>query len=490
MGRNGQPAGPIAGFREAVEFLEQGIDYEKTRDWKYDKKSLDLRSSSSVRRALGEPHRGYDIIHVAGTKGKGSTAGAVAQCLQRCGHRTALLTSPHLITARERVRVDGAMIGEEAFRRIVARMQPYVEGRRRRDEGGDEAPTYFEMLTALAFEHFAERKVDWAVVEVGLGGRLDSTNVVVPRCCVITAIGFDHMDKLGDTPEAIAAEKGGILKEGIPVVIGRQPYADALETLRRMADERNCPRWEVGRELVIADARPTGAPVAGTDAEPGWRFSLKTPTRDYGGLFTPLLGAHQLDNLAAAIGALELMSAREALAIDAGRMAGAIAEFRMPARVELLQPRPALVLDVAHTVESVRALLDALDVHFPGRPLRVVFGCSAGKDLAGMLRLLLSKCISFTATQASVPRALPANEVAEAARRAAAAVAPQAAIRTVGDPWEALQRALSEAEPGDVVCVTGSFYVAGEVRAGWLRDHRAAADQSGEATGGRSCSSF
>ena len=411
---------------------------------------------------LGDPHRRYDIVHVAGTKGKGSTAGAIAHCLQYCGRRTGLYVKPHLITPRERVLVDGGMIDEAAFTRIVAGMQPYVQSLRAQKTGDlDPAPTYFEMLTALALAHFAERGVDWAVVETGLGGRLDSTNVVAPRCCVVTAIGFDHMDKLGDTPEAIAAEKAGILKEGVPVVLGRQQYPAALATLRRAADERGCIRWEVGVDLLVEDARPMTAPPGRAQARLGWAFSLATRSRRYADLFTPLLGAHQLENLAAAVGALEMAEARAGLELEPSRVRDAIADFRIPARVEVVQTDPILVLDVAHTVESVRALLDALDAHLPGRPLRVVFGCSAGKDVRGMLRLLAPRCASFTATQASLPRALPAQDVAEAARQ-------WLEPAVVGDPWQAVRDALAQAGPEDVVCVTGSFLVAGQVRAGWL----------------------
>ncbi|MHC5034341.1 MAG: bifunctional folylpolyglutamate synthase/dihydrofolate synthase, partial [Planctomycetota bacterium] len=298
MNTEGQ-CGAIGSFEEAVEFLEQGLNYEWTQKWAYNKRWLNLPRMRMMLEAIGDPHLAYDVIHVAGTKGKGTTAGAIAHCLQRCGIRAGLLTSPHLVSPRERIRVNGEMIGREEFRRIVEKIRPHVE-RKRRDErnGSMRAPTYFEMLTALGFEHFAASKADWAVVEVGLGGRLDSTNVVEPQCCVITAIGFDHMDKLGDTPEAIAAEKAGILKPRVPVVLGRQHYAGALETLRRMADECQCPRWEVGREMTVANAVPLAAPAERPEADVGWRFSLRVPERDYAELSTPLLGAHQLDNLA------------------------------------------------------------------------------------------------------------------------------------------------------------------------------------------------
>ncbi len=462
----------IRTFQDAVTFLEQGIDYEKTTRWQYDHRHMNVRRVQEMLAAIGDPHRRYRIFHVAGTKGKGSTSGAIACCLQRGGHRTGLLTSPHLVTHRERIQVDSRMIDREAFRQTVCKLRPYVEKKRRFEpETCVRAPTYFEMLTALAFEYFAQEQVDWAVVEVGLGGTLDSTNVVQPECCVITAIGFDHTDKLGDTVEAIATEKAGILKEGVPVVLGRQSYEGALLTLRRIADEHHCPRWEVGRELRITHSRPLAAPISDPHAEVGWRFGLSTPGANYPELATPLLGRHQLDNLAAAAGAIEMARRHAGLRIEPEAVAQAIAGFRIPARVEVLQRRPAVVLDVAHTVESVEALLEALDTHFPGRRLHVVFGCSAGKKLSGMLDLLMPRCVRFTATQANLPRALSAEEVAEAARQAGRAAPGGAEVRIVLDPWQALQEAVASAEPDEVVCVTGSFYVAGEVRAGWLAEH-------------------
>ena len=453
----------IATFRDAVDFIERGLNYERTPNWQYRRKWLDLRRTRGLLAFLGDPHRAYRIVHVAGTKGKGTTAGALAHCLHRCGRRTGLLTSPHLITHRERICVDGRMIGEEAFTDAVRRIRPHVEAERR--AGGDDehrAPTYFEMLTAMAFDHFARSGVGWAVVEVGLGGRLDSTNVVEPRCCVITTIGFDHTDKLGDTPQAIAGEKGGILKPGVPVVIGRQAHTGALETLRRMADERDCERWEVGRDVVVADAAPLAAPSNRPDAPLGWRFGVRTPLRRYDDLFTPLLGSHQVDNLATALGALDMLRRDDALELDPETVGRALADFRVAGRIELLQREPMLVLDVAHTAESVQALLDALDVHLPGRRLHVVFGCSADKNAEAMLGALGARCASMTVTQARLSRARPAQEVAEIARRT------QPRVHVVADAWQAAQAALSQAGPQDVVCVTGSFFVAGEVRAAWL----------------------
>ncbi len=458
-------------YAEAVRFLEQGINYEKTRQWQYNTRYLNLTRVERLLESIGNPHLDYRVLHVAGTKGKGSTAGAAAHLLCQAGRRTGLLTSPHLVTPRERIRIDGDMISEEAFLRGVRTMERYVETRRGKEQSADRAPTYFEMLTALAFDEFRQQQVDWAVVEVGLGGRLDSTNVVQPTCCAVTTIGFDHMDKLGDTVEAIATEKAGIMKHGVPVVIGKQHYKEALTTLRRIADERGSPRREVGREIVVTACRPLCAHLRTPDSPVGWRFSLRTPVAHYRELVTPMLGSHQVSNLAAAIGCVEVCCEAEELALTPQTVANALADFSLPARIEVLRRGPAVVLDVAHTVESIRALLDALETHFPGRRLRVVFGCSADKNIEGMLSALRGRCVAFTATQAHMPRALPVEAVLQAAQRTGLADAVEGGVHAIPDTVQAVESALAEAAEDEVVCLTGSFFTAGELRAAWIAEH-------------------
>ncbi len=456
---------PVSTYEEAVRFLEAAINYEKTMHWQYGARTLNLGRTRELLAALGNPDRRYRIVHVAGTKGKGTTSGAAAHILTRHGLRTGLLTSPHLVTHRERVRMDGQMISREDFVRGVRAMQPHVQRKRAAEATSTRAPTYFEMLTALGLHHFACAGADWAVVEVGLGGRLDSTNVVQPRCCVVTAIGFDHTDKLGETIEEIAGEKAGIFKEGTPVVFGAQPYAGALEKLRAEAERVGCSRWEVGREVRIADATPLCARADRPDAPVGWRFGLRTPGNDYRDLHTPLLGRHQLDNLATAVAAVEICAGRGDVELNPGRVAEAIAEFRIEGRMELVHRAPALILDTAHTVESVEALLAALEAHFPGRPVRVVFGCSEGKNARGMLEQMRGRCSELTATETNLPRALAAEDVLEAARKVG--LAPPEGLRAVSEPPEAARQALGRSQPGDVVVCTGSFYTTGEIRAAW-----------------------
>jgi len=453
---------PFASFREALDFLEGTLNYEKMTSWAYSPKKLDLSRTERLLEFLGNPQREFKSIHVAGTKGKGSTAAVIASCLERAGYKVGLLTSPHLVSPCERMKANGRNVPEARFCLLLETVKDYVIARRA--ERVSDAPTYFEILTALGFEYFRQEDVDWAVVEVGLGGRLDSTNVIRPECCVVTPIGFDHTEKLGSAIGSIAAEKAGIMKRGVPVVLARQRYPDALEVLRERAEGTGCPHWEVDREVTIDSGQPLSLDDANPQGRTGWNFSVRTPFRRYEGLFTPLLGFHQVENCATAVAALDLLKQAGKLAFSPEELAGGISAATSPARVEVLRRRPLLVLDSAHTVESVQGLMAALETHFPGKTPVMVFGCSKGKDLPGMLRLLRGRCRSLTATQADSPRAVPAEDIA----RAASASGIEA-VSTAVPASRAVAEAMARAGGQDLVCVAGSFFIAGEVRHDWMQ---------------------
>lgn len=450
---------PFRSIEDAQRFLEHSADHEKKPDVAYDRRNFNLARTRAVLRELGNPQRRLRVIHMAGTKGKGTTCTVLERCLREAGYRTGLYTSPHLQTIRERMRTDGEPISEEDFCALVEEVRPYVEEKR---EGPDrESPTYFEILTALALRHFADRGADWAVVEVGLGGRLDSTNVLRPQCCVITSIGYDHTDKLGDTIEEIAGEKAAIIKDGIPVILGAQHHGEATGVLRLNAAIHHSPCWEVGPDVRITRSDPLAAPPDAPDDPVGWRFSVQTPGRSYLNLVTPLLGAHQVENCAAALGALEMLRAEDELEAEPESIARAIADCVCPARVEVLGRSPALVLDAAHTVESIEALLSALETHFPDRRLILVFGCSADKNYEGMMELLGRRADRIFTTRADSLRAADPAVLAELARGSG----PPST--TVVPAARAVRAALARAGSSDLVCATGSFYVAGEVRTAW-----------------------
>ena len=446
-----------ASLEEAQRFLERSPDHEKRPDVNYDRRNFNLDRTRAVLDALGNPQKNLRVIHVAGTKGKGTTCALVERCLREAGYRTGLFTSPHLRSICERMRVGGRSISEEDFCGLVGAARSHIEDNRQNSPA--EAPTYFEILTGLAIRYFADQEVEWAVAEVGLGGRLDSTNVLQPECCIITSIGYDHMDKLGDTIEAIAGEKAGIMKDRTPVIIGRQRYDEAREVLKDHSQSHCCPCWEVGTEVRVDGQRALTARRDNPNAPVGWQFDLNTPASNYLGLTTSLLGAHQLDNCAGAVAALELLRERNQLEISEQSIRRGVHTCICPARVEVLQRQPALLLDTAHTVESIEALLEAVKTHFPGRRLRIVFGCSADKDYSSMLRALAGHCKQLILTRADFPRAADPERLATAAEQAGFE-----STKTVVPATQALETCLAEAAPDDVVCVTGSFYVAGEIR--------------------------
>jgi dihydrofolate synthase/folylpolyglutamate synthase len=420
-------------YAEALRFLNTFTDYERMAST-YSPGDYNLERMRRLLAALGNPERAFLSLHIAGTKGKGSTAHMAEAILREAGYRTGLYTSPHLVDMRERIRLDGVPVSEADFTWAMAEMEP--ELRRLR-------PTYFETMTAAAFLLFARRKVDYAVVEVGLGGRLDATNVILPTACAITTIDYDHMDKLGHTLREIAGEKAGILKPGVPAVSSPQP-PEARKVLLARALLRQSfgglffPRFRV---------RSRGDVL---------KFTVETGMRRYG-LALPVLGEHQAANAATAVALVERCGAR----CSPELVRRALAKVRLPGRVEVLGRRPWLIVDAAHNPVSARALARALrDV--PRRRTILVFGASADKDYGGMLRTLLPGADLAIFTRAANPRAAAPADLLRRARGRAAV--------TAGTVARALGMARKAAGPRDAIVVTGSFYVAGEALA--LRSRR------------------
>jgi len=407
-------------YADVVRFLNEFTDYERMAST-YSPKEYNLDRMRKLLAAIGNPERAFLSLHIAGTKGKGSTAHLAEAILREAGIRTGLYTSPHLVEMRERIRLDGAPISEEKFTRTMAEMEP--ELRRLR-------PTYFEIMTAASFLAFARAGVDTAVVEVGLGGRLDATNVILPAACAITTIDFDHMDKLGHTLEAIAGEKAGIIKPGVPVVSSPQTPA-----ARRVLEARSkpvFPRFRVlsrgGFVLKFEVDGPGGRPLA---------------------CALPALGEHQAANAATALALVE----RSGVRITPQLVRRAFQKVRLPGRVEVVGRRPWLIVDAAHNPVSARALSKAL-ASVPRRRTVLVFGASADKDYGSMLRTLLPGADLAIFTRAANPRAAAPSDLRKHAGNRPAV--------TAGSVARALAMARKAAGPGDAIVVTGSFYVAGE----------------------------
>jgi dihydrofolate synthase/folylpolyglutamate synthase len=419
---------------------------------------LDLDAPRALLAALGDPGNGLRVLHVAGSNGKGSTAAVAEAILRAAGHRTGLYTSPHLVDFAERIRIDGRPIGRRDLARLVARVRPLC-GAVAREVG--RGVTFFEATTAMAVLHFADAKVDVAVLETGLGGRFDATNAIAPAVCAITPIALEHQRQLGRTLAAVAREKAGILKRGVPAAIGLQAPA-AREVIRRRARALGARLALQGRDFdctfgAASDlrARPVGAGA----------FDYRGIGTDLPGMRCGLPGPHQAANAALALAACEFL-AEAGLSITARAMRAGVANVRWPGRMERVpRPRgsPRVVLDGAHNPAAARALARALPEAFPHRRLRLVLAAMADKDLRALVRPLAR---AVHRAGGSAIATAPAFERA-ADPRALAAILRAAGVRTevVRRAPDAVDRAIAGAGIDDLVLVTGSLYLVGEARA-------------------------
>ncbi len=481
-------------YQAALDYIFNYVDYERRRSVLYTEAAWDLARTRRVLHALGDPHLGLRIVHVAGSKGKGSTAANVDAILTAAGLRTGFYSSPHLHTFRERIRVDGQLIAQQDVVRLLAQCQPAIEA----------VPgiTTFEIMTVLALLHFAQQQVDWVVLEVGLGGRLDATNVVTPAVSVITPISFEHTALLGDTLAKIAREKAGIIKPGVPVVVAPQE-AEALAVFQEIAAAQGARLVQVGRDwrwqaLSTCQEIPSRVGSVGdrpehqvnlgqalSDGLDGQTFAVHSaaspwPLDELRELRTPLLGAHQLANATTAIAACAELASQGA-PITAASLRRGLSQVVWPCRLEVLAAPAAqlpeqdqvsgmgatVVLDSAHNDASARLLRSALGRYFAGRPLVYVLGVSNDKDAAGILAELLPGAAAAVLTRSRHPRAADPRELAPLAER----YLPGDRVSVVDSVADALAQALAQTSPETVICLTGSLFIAGEAREAWLARH-------------------
>jgi len=453
------PLSFMLSYEEALDYLYSFVDYSAVRADKYSPQTFELGRMVNFLAALGNPQDRYPVLHVAGTKGKGSVAAMSASALSAGGYRTGFYTSPHLLDFRERARVDGQFISRASVAEIVDTLRSV--------EPQHPGLTTFELTTAMAFLHFAREQVDVAVIEVGLGGRLDATNVVTPRVSVISSLSYDHTYLLGNTLAEIAGEKGGIIKPGVPVVSAPQK-PEALEVLERLAAERHAPLtlagrdwlyhlvahdlsgqefevWSAGEQDQLNKLRALGHPV-------DWR-----PEQ----LRIPLLGRHQVENAVAAYAALQALRG-QGLPLAPEAIRAGLRTVRWPGRFEIVRRQPYLVLDGAHNRDSAEKLATTLRDYFPGRRVTLIFGASSDKDVSGMLAELLAPGTGVTRvilTQAVHPRAQDPEELADLV--SGYGLTPEV-VSSVG---QAVRRALAWAQPEDVILACGSLFVVAEAGA-------------------------
>lgn len=431
-------------LEEAEAWLEGLINVERAP--KHPPERLSLEPVSRLLERLGRPERGLSVVHVAGSKGKGSTALFAEAVLGAAGERVGTYTSPHLERWTERFRIGGREVPDADLAAAVTALRPHVEALLR--DGAGPAPSFFDATTAAAFLLFREARVDRAVLEVGLGGRLDSTNVVDPAVSCITSIELEHTERLGPTLAAIAGEKAGIVKSGRPVVTGRLPK-EAAEVVAQRAAALGAPLTVLGERLHVAvQGEPTLAGVA---------FTMRDGDLEVAARLT-VPGRHQAENAALAVACVARLGAHGHEALAEAVRAG-LPAARLPGRIEVLAERPFVVVDAAHTERSAEALAAAL-APLPRRRTRLVLSISSDKRLDAILAALLPLADEVFVTRAEPVRSLDPAEVARAIR----ASAPRLTLHAVPNPFLAVRAASEGLREDDLLVATGSVYLAGVAR--------------------------
>jgi len=440
----------------ALDFLYGRINYESTSAIPYHRSGLRWERMRALLTELDDPQRGLRIVHIAGTKGKGSVAAMVSAALVRAGYRTGLFTSPHLERLEERLVVNERPCSGDELVSLVERVRPAVATLDAR--GPAWRPTFFEIVTGLGLLYFAIQRVQTAVVEVGLGGRLDSTNIVDPDVTVITSISFDHVKQLGNTLAAIAQEKAGIIKPGVPVVSGVE-LPEPRDVIRRIAQQQRAALCELGEDFRV-DYRPPVDLERGSDLA---SCDLHVKSGDHwtthADLRLGLLGKHQAHNAAVAWVTLQTLQTRGWDLPEAAIRAG-FREVPWPARVEVMMRRPTVILDTAHNEASIQALLETLEVSFRPKQKILVFAATQDKDVDSLLKHVLPRFDRVVLTRyLNNPRGVPLADL-----QAAASAARPGPWECRPDPLSAWAHARSLAGPEDLICITGSTFLAAELR--------------------------
>ncbi|HEY1921425.1 MAG TPA: folylpolyglutamate synthase/dihydrofolate synthase family protein, partial [Tepidisphaeraceae bacterium] len=435
----------ITSYGKALRFLSSLADFERLRIVRYNAQNFDLDRMRTLLKKLGNPQDQFRTVHVAGTKGKGSTCAMIASMLVANGYKVGLYTSPHLVDVRERIVINGDMIPQANFARLVRLVEPMVARLK-------PTPTYFDVLTAIAFKYFADNKVDIAVVEAGLGGRLDSTNVIKPEVTAITSISHDHMAQLGPTLAHIATEKAGIFKHGIPAVsVIQDPMAEAA--LKKIAEKVGAPLDITGQTIEFS-YRFESSRMLG----PHNRVCLTTPNSKFEHLAVPLIGEHQAINCGLALAVVDRLKSRGIAINDARAMEG-LTKVTIAGRMEMVSQTPRVIVDGAHNAASLDAAMKAIGQHIPYDSMVVIFGCCGDKDVPGMLERITSGADKVIFTRIDSVRSADPHELAAQYVELYGKMAQVA---------ENLEEALSIANRAvtkeDLICITGSFYLVGEAK--------------------------
>ncbi|MFH1369682.1 MAG: folylpolyglutamate synthase/dihydrofolate synthase family protein [Planctomycetota bacterium] len=434
-------------YDEAIKYLYDRTDYEQEKHLRYNVDTFSLKRMEKLLSLVGNPHRKIDTVHIAGTKGKGSTATMLSNMLEANGYKVGLYTSPHMVDLHERIRVNSEMISKSAMLGLINRIYKPVE-----KVSKDSKPTFFEIMTALAFMHFADVKADISVIETGLGGRLDSTNVIKPKVVGITNLSFDHQKQLGSTIEEIAREKAGIFKHGVPIVTVQQD-PNAMRILKEQAAAVKAPLSVTGVDIDFSHRFET-SPEHG----PHNRICLTTPTSKFEHIRVPLHGIHQAINCGLALAVLDKLKGC-GYTIDNDKTFEGLSKVKLPGRMEMVCEDPRILIDGAHNAASIRALMHAIGQNIPYDSMIVIFGCNEDKDFNGMLRELQFGADKVVFTCSNSAKAKSPEELVEAYASISGKMC-QSAV-SLG---EALRLAKSAVGKEDLICITGSFYLIGQAK--------------------------
>jgi dihydrofolate synthase/folylpolyglutamate synthase len=436
-------------YRDALEYLYSFVDFSLQKAVTYSPERFKLERMQALVALLGNPQYKYPAIHVAGTKGKGSVSILCTNALIETGYKVGLYTSPHLDDYSERIQVNNEFIPHADLTALVDEIKPYV--------AAIPELTTFEITTALAFLYFARQKVDVAVIEVGLGGRLDATNVIIPKVCVITSLSYDHTLLLGDTLSQIAGEKAGIIKTGVPVVNSPQDD-EARLVIERIAAEHSSPLLQVGKDLLFEQV---------SHSLKGQTLRVWSPDDNiYSStvLSIPLLGAHQAVNAATAYATLRVFE-QKGIEITEKAIKNGFANTFWPGRFEIVQHSPPVILDCAHNRDSAYKLRLTINEYYPGQSVVLIFGASEDKDIEGMFIELMPLVKELITVRSFHPRAIDPDKLVEMGKRFGHP------IHCVDHIPEAIDKALKLIDQDQIVLITGSIFVVAEARKYW--EHKA-----------------
>jgi len=434
-------------YQQAIDYLFARTDYEKQERLRYNVTTFNLNRMQKLLSSLGNPHKKIHTVHIGGTKGKGSTATMLARMLEANGYRVGLYTSPHVVHLHERITVNTKMISDSEMCGLLNRVYAPVEKMSK-----TAPPTFFEIMTALAFMYFLDKAVDIAVIETGLGGRLDSTNVIRPKVIGITSLSIDHQNLLGDTIDSIAREKAGIFKRGVPAITVQQEPS-AMRVLKSQAIAVKASLSVTGSDIDFSHRFETSR-----EHGPHTRICLTTPTSKFEHLRVPLHGKHQAINCGLALAILDKLKSA-GYKIDNNKAAEGLHKVSLAGRMEMIWDDPRIMIDAAHNAASIKALIHAIGQNIPYDSMVVIFGCNSDKDVKGMLEKLQYGADKVIFTRSNSPKAMSPEDLAEMYTEICGKMYQTAA--TLG---QALQLAKNAVGKEDLICITGSFYLIGQAK--------------------------